>query len=266
MKVLLGKIYGIYAGIVFFLVAIVMVIAFLIIKALPIRDRKKMFSVYTVTNVMLAIWQFFTLSRMKMEGAEKIDPDKVYVFTPNHVNMLDITMFGRFFHFYARPLAKKEITKLPIFGQLFSLTSILVDRDDKNSRKDSIATMQEAMKKGMSVIIFPEGTRNKTEVPLRPFHTGAFRLAVAEQVPIVPIVQLNLRNMQPVGTIEYYPGKMIMRYLDPIPTIGLTAADVPMLSEKVKQAITEELLKEDKYWSKQPVVRNAVAAESKIEE
>lgn len=248
MKKFLAKIYALYAGIVFFFLTIVMVTVFFFLKILPIKDRNKMMYLYSFTNVMLAIWQFFTLVRMKKEGWEKIDPNGLYVFTPNHVNMLDITLFGRYFKFYARPLAKKEITQIPLFGNLFKLLSILVDREDRASRTNSLKTMQTAMQKGMSVVIFPEGTRNRTEFPLREFHSGAFRLAIAQQVPIVPIVQLNSRSMQPVDTFELYPGTIIMRVLDPIPTVGLTENDVKMLSEKVKSIIHAELLKDDTYW------------------
>lgn len=252
MKKLLAKIYGLYAAAVFFLLTPLMALVFFLISIYPFaEDKPKLIALYRFTNAMLWIWQLFTQVKMRTEGWEKFDKERQYIFVCNHVNMLDIAIWGRFFRYYARPLAKKEIQKIPFFGQLFTMTSIMVDRSSKESRAESMKVMTDALKRGVSIIIFPEGTRNRTDLPTKDFHQGAFKLAIQTQLPVLPIVLINLRHLQPVKTWELYWGdEIILRVLDPIATTGLTDMDAPDLSDKVKQIMEGELFRDDLYWRK----------------
>ena len=89
-------------------------------------------------------------------------------------------------------------------------------------------------KRGVSVWIFPEGTRNRGAAHMLPFKKGAFHLAIAAQVPIVPIVQQHVLSYFDLWRLRFRTGPVTVRVLDPIPTIGMRMADVPKLMADVR--------------------------------
>lgn len=93
-----------------------------------------------------------------------------------------------------RTLAKRELLKVPIMGFIFKTSGIMVDRSSPESRKASFQRMVEAVTLGESLMIYPEGTQNRTNEQMQPFFDGAFKLAVATQVPILPVVTINTRR------------------------------------------------------------------------
>ena len=82
-----------------------------------------------------------------------------------------------------RPLGKKELLNIPVFGWILRSVAVLVDRSNPESRRKSVERLNKIFKRGISVIIFPEGTTNKTDKPLTPFYDGAFRIAIENQGP-----------------------------------------------------------------------------------
>ena len=106
--------------------------------------------------------------------------------------------------------------------------------------------MVDRIKEGTSILIFAEGTRNRTPHPLKTFYAGGFRLAIETQVPILPIVLLDIYHQQPVDSFKVYPGIARMHLLPPISTEGMTEADVPMLQDKVHEMIWNYLIENDK--------------------
>lgn len=248
MKNILITIYSGYALILFFLLTPFMLLVYLIASILPFSDRKKVEICYTANNIAMAIWGFMTGVRMTCEGREKIDPKKAYIFVGNHVNMLDIVLMGRFVNVYGKPLAKKEIVKVPILGYLFKTISILVDRENDQSRQQSMEQMGKYISQGTSIFLMPEGTRNRSPYPLLPFKFGAFRLAIHTQTPVVPYILLHLKELQPVKTWKLYPGHIILRYLDPVSPIGYTENEVAAFTEKIRETMEKEILTHDNYW------------------
>ena len=84
--------------------------------------------------------------------------------------------------------------------------------------------MKEVLQIGLNMCVYPEGTRNKTKEPLQPFHSGAFRLAVDTGCPIIPAVLFNTKKVLPNDkTFYYWPGKIEMHFLEPIPVGSMTA-------------------------------------------
>lgn len=249
LKNIAFSIYSIYALLAFFIFMPIVVPFYLIVAYMPgLQSKKRTLLMLKANNWFIFGWSLLTGVSLRKTGQENIDPNQTYVFVSNHVNMLDITLIGRFFNHYGKPLAKKEIIKVPLVGTLFKHTSFLVDRSNPQSRKMALYSMIEALKGGCSLFILPEGTRNRSEFPLREFHSGAFKVAVAAQVPILPVVLIGLRHLQPVESFRLYPGKVTLKYLPPIPTIGLTDADVDALKEKTANMIKAVLLEEDEYW------------------
>lgn len=120
-----------------------------------------------------------------------------------------------------------------------------------------------------SVFIFPEGTRSYAEKPeLLPFKKGAFHLAVQAQVPIVPIVCANYSHVLNVKKKRFSPGVVDVSVLPPIPTKGLTAADVDALVKKTRDAMLEELIRLSHVsgaGNGEPLPRSSAAATTAIE-
>jgi 1-acyl-sn-glycerol-3-phosphate acyltransferase len=87
-------------------------------------------------------------------------------------------------------------------------------------------------------------------MPVKEMYDGAFRSAIAAQANIAPIALINVRSLQPVDSPWFYPGKITMRFLDPISTKGMTEEDIPKIKEQTRKAIGDVLLAEDPFYRK----------------
>ena len=131
-----------------------------------------------------------------------------------------------------KTIAKIEMAKIPVFGLLYTTGSVLVDRKSDASRRDSFIKMKEVLDMGLHMCIYPEGTRNKTDQPLKSFHDGAFRLAVTTQKSIVPAVIFgSKRAFPPPKAFFLWPTKMSMHFLAPIDV--LATDNIQELKERV---------------------------------
>ncbi|KAJ1308365.1 hypothetical protein OPQ81_004074 [Rhizoctonia solani] len=176
-----------------------------------------------------------------VEGEEYIStPSAVYI--GNHQSMLDILYLGRIFPKRASIMAKKELKWSPLLGQFMALSgAVFVDRKNSKDALHALAKAGDEMKaKGVSLWVFPEGTRSSSEVPnMLPFKKGAFHLAVQAGVPIVPVVCENYWRLYRKGTLD--EGTLKIRVLPPISTKGLTAADVTELAERTRETMLATL-------------------------
>ncbi|MFK7969094.1 MAG: lysophospholipid acyltransferase family protein [Bacteroidia bacterium] len=222
----------------FFIALIPIILGAFIVFWLPEKPRLRAF--FWITHIVIKAWSYLTGYRFSTEGLEHLE-NGPFVITPNHVNLLDMPVMGaRFVHPF-RPLAKSDFAWYPLLNILYFFFCIGVNRKDAAHRRDSQQRMLAALKRGISVMIFPEGTRNRTEALLQPFYSGAFFVAVEAQVPIVPVVQVGSRPLQPAGTMLFYPGKVKIKVLEPIPTIGLVEDDIPALIARVRAVMEKEL-------------------------
>jgi 1-acyl-sn-glycerol-3-phosphate acyltransferase len=97
--------------------------------------------------------------------------------------------------------------------------------------------------KGISVLVFPEGTFNMTTDPLKDFYDGAFRVAIETQTPVKPVLFLDAyRRMPYESLLSMSPGLSRILYLTEIPVEGMTVADVQLLKEKVYRIMEEKLI------------------------
>ncbi|MFN7989187.1 MAG: lysophospholipid acyltransferase family protein [Thermoanaerobaculia bacterium] len=165
-----------------------------------------------------------------------------------HKSNLDIIVYGGLYPKHAVVIGKKEVAKIPVFGWFFRATgNILIDRKDLQSAIASItAAAARVREKRISVWVFPEGHRNDSPT-LLPFKKGAFHLALAAQVPIVPIVCSQLDGVVDGHRLLIYPGRIRIRVLPAIPTEGLGEADLEPLMETVRgrmQAAQDQLASE----------------------
>lgn len=224
-----------------------LVFTFFMILFLPGLTLPFLFGWGSVGYGFLYIWSWIfsmlTFIRYEFYGRENLAPGKAYIYVSNHTSFLDLpgirmTIPGQF-----RPLAKKELLKIPIFGWIARNATIIVDRSSSQSRKKSIDRLKTALASGLSILLFAEGTQNRTKEILQPFHDGAFRIAVDTQQPIVPMVVIGAGKLMPPGTINLRPGRIRIFVDSEIPTTGLTADDVPALKQQTFDRMKDLILR-----------------------
>ncbi|KAH9938083.1 1-acylglycerol-3-phosphate O [Fomitopsis serialis] len=179
--------------------------------------------------------------RLVVEGEEHLET-RPAVFIGNHQSMLDILYLGRIFPRRAAIVAKKELQWTPLLGQFMTLSGVIwIDRGNNAKAVRSLLAAGETLKaQRMGLWLFPEGTRSMREHhDLLPLKKGAFHIAVQAGVPIVPVVcenywRLYRKNVFGSGTLK-------IRVLPPIPTEGLTVADIPDLAVRVHDLMVAAL-------------------------
>ena len=189
------------------------------------------------------IFSMLTFIRYRFYGRENFRKGQSYIYVSNHTSFLDIPGIRMIIPGQFRPLAKKELKKIPVFGWIAQAATIIVDRSSPESRKKSIDRLKKALKDGLSILIFAEGTQNRTRELLQPFHDGAFRIAVDTQQPILPMVVIGAGKLMPPGTIDLKPGKIRIYVGEEISTAGLTTRDITDLKQKTFGVMKEMILK-----------------------
>jgi 1-acyl-sn-glycerol-3-phosphate acyltransferase len=141
----------------------------------------------------------------------------------NHNSLIDVPVSTPFLPRANKTIAKKSFIYVPLFGWIYQFGSVIVDRKNDHSRRASFEEMKRVLDKGLDMLIYPEGTRNKTSEPLKSFYDGAFKLAIETQKPVIPVVLLNTKKILPAYPIMCFkPGKIQMDILAPISTEGHT--------------------------------------------
>lgn len=159
---------------------------------------------------------WLTFIRYEIRGQERIPKGQAFIYVSNHTSFLDLPGIAMTIRGQFRPLAKKELLKIPVFGWITSVTCVAVDRSSNESRKRSIQTLKTILKKNISILIFPEGTQNRSKEVLQPFKEGAFRIAVETQQTLIPLVVKNAGRLMPPGTVNIRPGKITIEVGEPI--------------------------------------------------
>ena len=178
------------------------------------------------------------------------DRNRQYVFVFNHSSFLDIPiLFKTIRRQHFRVLGKAEMAKIPLFGFIYKNAVVMVERDNPENRAKSVKQLISVLKKGISVVISPEGTFNMSREPLKEFYDGAFRIALETQTPIKPILILDAYDrMHHSSIFSLNPGRSRAVYLEEISVEGLTLDDVATLKGKVYQAMEDGLRRYKSSW------------------
>lgn len=191
-----------------------------------------------VSYWFLKLWArtFSLLNRIpyRIHGREHIRKGQAYIYLSNHTSYLDIPGMCLTVPRQIRPLAKKELLKIPVLGWIIRHASVIVDRSSNESRRKSMEHLKDVLRRGISILIFPEGTQNRGTEPLQPFYDGAFRIAIETQQPILPMVILNAGKLMPPRRMFIQPGTITIKITPEIATDGMTFADIPALKERVR--------------------------------
>ena len=181
------------------------------------------------------------VSRIKVsvKGLANIDPSSPYIYMPNHQSNFDISVLLGHLTVQFRWLAKMELFKIPIFGRAMRKAGyISIDRNDRESAFGSLEVAAKKIKSGVSVLIFPEGTRSR-DGKIRSFKKGGFVMAVDAGVPIVPVVITGTRAIMSKDKFRIYPGHVSMVIHKPISTSTYTRETKEALMESVRCVICE---------------------------
>src|SRR5688572_15446694 len=189
------------------------------------------------------IFSMLTFIRYDFYGRENFKKGKSYIYVSNHTSFLDIPGLWMIIPGEKRPLAKKELLKIPVFGWIARSASVIVDRSSGESRKKSLDKLKRILSNGTSILLFAEGTQNRSKELLQPFKDGAFRIAVDTQQPILPMVVVGAGPLMPPGTIKLKPGRIKIIVGPEIPTAGLTVSDQGMLKQLTFDVMQKMILK-----------------------
>ncbi|MCA1962070.1 MAG: 1-acyl-sn-glycerol-3-phosphate acyltransferase [Desulfomonile sp.] len=194
-------------------------------------------SLYTITRIWAWICSKTLGVSASLHGAEKIVPGSSYVIMPNHQSNADILALLRMLPTPYRWVIKKELVKIPIFGWALARTgAVSLDRSNTAQSVERLRKSVDKLRGGWSLLIYPEGTRTK-DGNVQAFKKGGFMLAVNTGIPILPVTVNGAFKMLPKTAYLPIPGHITVTIGDPIPTEGLTPADVPQLMEKTRQAV-----------------------------
>jgi 1-acyl-sn-glycerol-3-phosphate acyltransferase len=183
-------------------------------------------------------WIFRTCGiRVVPEGLEHVDRTQPYVFMSNHQSVLDIGALVLTLPVKWRFVAKRELTWVPFFGWALGLSDqIIIDRGNRVRAVRSLQRAAERVRGGISVIVFPEGTRSPTG-RMREFKSGGFHLALEAQVPIVPVTVSGSFQLIPKRSLKVKSGTIKVAYGKPLPTRGLGVDHRHALKDRVREAI-----------------------------
>lgn len=166
-------------------------------------------------------------------------PDGPAVFVANHQSFFDILALISVLVGRVRFVAKKELAKIPVFGQaLRAAGHIFIDRQRRQAAFESYEIAAEMIRAGMSAVIFAEGTRSRTG-DLLPFKKGPFVLALASQVPVVPVYCAHTFGILPKGSVRIHPHPITLYFGDPIPTEGMDYEDRGELLKRTESVVKE---------------------------
>jgi len=233
---ILGRIFAAWAMLTFIATMLIILLPTWIMGLLPEPKRTKAF--IQLSRIWMAVWLPLAGIRLVIKGKEKFVKGENYVVVCNHNSFMDVPVTSPGIPGANKTIAKIEMAKIPLFGLIYRRGSVLVDRKSEESRLKSYAYMKRVLDMGLHMCIYPEGTRNKTNNPLKEFKDGAFRLAIETQKPVIPAVLFNTKKVLPQQkTFYFWPSKIEMHFLDPVETKDLQMSDVKQLKETIFQTM-----------------------------
>ncbi len=242
--------YSIYAAVTFIAVMFV-IFPFAIISSFFGRIKGGNM-VMRLCMLWADLWFFLVFIWHKKIYEAPHDKSKSYIFVSNHISYLDAAIIPKAYRQPIRPLGKVEMSKVPVFGFIYRNAIVTVDRSSAANRANSVRILKSLINKGISVLVFPEGTFNMTTQPLKDFYDGAFRVAIETQTPVKPVLFLDAYRRMPYESLfSMSPGRNRIVYLDEIQVTGYTLSDVALLKEEVFALMERKLVEYGAAWRRE---------------
>jgi 1-acyl-sn-glycerol-3-phosphate acyltransferase len=180
-------------------------------------------------------------ARLTICGGEYLGQYPVAVYAANHTSYMDTPVIFAALPFQFRILAKKELWSMPFIGWYLNRSGqIPVESGNSRATLSSLGAGVKALRAGMPLFVFPEGSRTP-DGDLQSFLAGAAFLAIRAQVPLVPVALAGGYDLLPIHTRHFYPGKLVMTVGEPIETHGMTPRQADELTERLRCTIDEML-------------------------
>lgn len=205
--------------------------------------------IYRACMVWGDIWFFVIGVPHKNYYEQPLQRNEACIYVCNHISYFDIPVIVKTFRQPVRPLGKAEMTKVPIFGLIYKNAIVTVARKDSADRAKSVLLLKSVLQKGISILVFPEGTFNETGQPLKEFYDGAFRIAIETAAPIRPVLMLDTFDRMHYRSIfTLNPGKSRSVFLEEIRTEGFNLEDLDTLKQKVYEQMEQKLREYGATW------------------
>ena len=183
-----------------------------------------------------------TGTKIKYSNYSKIHDTKPAIYVMNHASALDIFVAMALCPYGGCGVGKKEIVKIPFFGQVYWLSGhLLIDRSNRKKAIESMNNLSEQVKNNnLSIWIWPEGTRSE-DGKLLPFKKGFAHLALATNLPIVPVILHDAHRRWPAKSMNFYPGECQVDILDPIKTDSWKRESIDEHVEQVRDVMAKAM-------------------------
>jgi 1-acyl-sn-glycerol-3-phosphate acyltransferase len=229
IKNIFARIWALWALLTFVLGFLIIFLPSMVSYALKDPAGQRYF--IAISKIWMNVWLFFVGCPVRVTGKENFIKGSNYVVVFNHNALLDVPLSAPYVPGPNKTIAKASFSKVPLFGLFYKKGSVLVDRKNEKSRIQSFESMKAVLASGMHMCIYPEGTRNRTDEPIKPFYEGAFKLAIAAKKDIIPCIITGTKKAMPVHKFFYlFPTRLQMHFMPPVSAENISPKD---LKEKV---------------------------------
>ena len=228
-KEIFARIWALWGIISFIITFLIIFLPSMVTYLIP--DPKGTDIFIRMARLWMNVWLWLVGCPVKISGRENFAKGQTYIVVFNHNSLLDVPLSCPYIPGPNKTIAKTSFARIPLFGWYYSKGSVLVDRKSEASRRKSFEDMKNVLRTGMHMGIYPEGTRNRTNEPLKKFYEGAFKLSVETNTPVIPSLIFHTKKALPLHKTFYFlPTRLEMHFLPPISPEGLSA---DQLKEKV---------------------------------
>jgi 1-acyl-sn-glycerol-3-phosphate acyltransferase len=180
-----------------------------------------------ISEIWMRVWLVLVGCPYQIRGKQHFKKGESYIVTCNHNSLLDVPLSSPFIVGANKTIAKSSFAKVPLFGFFYMKGAVLVNRKDDRSRRESYEKMKNVLKAKMHMCIYPEGTRNRSNEPLKKFHDGAFRLSVDTGHAILPAVIFGTKKAVPANKGFFFlPTRIGIHFLEPVSPAGKTVEEL----------------------------------------
>lgn len=195
--------------------------------------------VFAGTWARLCAWA--TPIGVTVEGAEHAQRSRSCVVASNHQSAYDILVLYGWLRLDLKWVMKQELRKIPAIGiGCEKAGHIFVERRNPKQAAQAINAALQRLDTGIGILFFPEGTRSP-DGRLLPFKKGAFRTAIEQQIPLLPITLVGTRDILPARSLRLFPGKVRMVIHPPIETAGMTVEQTEELLQRTRAVVSSAM-------------------------
>ena len=243
LKRLLLKAFLFYSFAVF-LSAMVVLYPLMVLPVKWFGERGRKLSYFAFRVWGSSFWLSFI--RFSRRGVENVPATGPILLVANHNSFLDSPAMYIATPRPFKPLGKVEMAKYPVFGALYRVACLLVDRTKAASRTASLAAMAREWRAGGAVLVFPEGKMNVGDEPLQPFHEASFQVAMRMGATLVPmVIEGSRRSLPAYGPFLIRPGHIRVTYLPPLYPGDYQGYDAAAISERVRGMMQDVLMRQE---------------------